>query len=230
MGTELLGFEVALYNLLRVGPNTPSLTPPELWPAILTLADREHVAPLVHAAIDASGAAVPDSVRQVLAQSYRRAGTACADAYAQLAEVLRALHRAGVDPVLLKGAALARFTYADAALRPFGDLDILVRPEHVEAAHHALRGAGYTIAGDRPSAVDITWRHARGYADAAGRRIPVDLHWRYDGYPLLTADNYAGVFARAHPVDVDGEPALIPAPEDMLLALGIHFARDLWYG
>ncbi len=229
MRTDLYAFEAALYHLLRVDARPSRCISTDQWPAVLSLADREQVAPLVHEAV-AACTNIPESVTRALAQPYRRAGIANAEAYAQLAEVLRALSVAGVDPVLLKGAALARFTYRDAALRAFTDLDILVRPEHIEAAHQALCGAGYVIAGGRPSAADVAWRQARGYGDPAGRRLAVDLHWRYTGYPLLIDGDSTGVFARARPVDVDGQRAFVPAPEDMLVALGLHFARDLWYG
>ncbi len=245
MRTDLYPFEAALCRLLQPDWRVPPSVPADEWPALLQLADREHVAPLVYAAIEAirdgtvreaetggdvRDGEVPAAVRETLAQSHRHAAAATAEAYAQLAGVLRAFRSEGLEAMLLKGPALARFTYQDAALRPFSDLDLLVRPKDVEAAHLALRRAGYAIAGEAPTATDLTWRHARGYYDPERRRIPVDLHWRYAGFPLLAEINYADVFARARPVPVGDERALIPAPEDMLVALGIHFQRELWYG
>ncbi|MGQ0548344.1 MAG: nucleotidyltransferase domain-containing protein [Armatimonadota bacterium] len=240
MRTDLYPFEAALCNLLVVDEReTPSI-PSDAWPAILHLAHREGVTPLVHAAIGGaatrrrmpggSGEDVPRSVRELLEQSYRYAGNAAEEAYVHLSEVLQALRAAGVAAVLLKGTALARFAYRDAALRPFSDLDLLIRPNDVEAAHQALLVTGYMIAGGAPTPVDLAWRHARGYFDPRRRRMTVDLHWRYAGYPLLFERAGPGVFARARPVEVNGQQALIPAPDDMLLALGIHFARDLWHG
>ncbi|MGH2374404.1 MAG: nucleotidyltransferase domain-containing protein [bacterium] len=235
MRTDLYPFEAALCNLLRVdGPDTPSASS-EVWPAVLQLAHREGVAPLVHAAISAARAGgssedIPQSVRESLERSYEHAHDAGEEAYSQLSEVLSALRSTGVAAVLLKGIALARFAYRSAALRPVSDLDLLVRQDDVGAAHRALVGAGYALVGGAPAPADLAWRHARGYFDPEHRRMTVDLHWRYSGYPLLFESGASGVFARAHPVEVNGQQALIPAPEDMLTALGIHFARDLWYG
>lgn len=200
--------------------------------------------PLLHTVIAGSGSKVPDSVRQALGNSYRHAAQAAGTAYAQLADVLRALHAHGVSVVLLKGAALARFTYGDAALRPFADLDLLVRSDQVEAAHQALRSAGYAIVGEAPSPTDLAWRHARAYFDPAGSqggrgpegagaraaaRIPVDLHWRLAGYPLML-ETEPNLFALAVPVAIECDRALIPSSTAMLVALAIHFTRDVWYG
>jgi len=200
--------------------------------------------PLVHAAIAGSGSNVPESVRQALGHSYRHATEAARTAYAQLGEVVRAMQTRGVAVLLLKGAALARFTYRVAALRPFADLDLLVRSKEVPAAHEALRSEGYAVVGEAPSPTDLAWRHARAYftpaksqasRDAAGAnarwggRIPVDLHWRLAGYPL-TVETTASLFAQAVSVDIDGERARVPAPADLLVTLGVHFTRDLWYG
>ncbi len=235
MRTDLYPFEVALCDLLRVDGRTTSPVSAEAWPAVLQLAEREGVTPLVHAAISsthARGSAeeIPQSVRASLGQSYEYAKAAGEEAYRQLSEVLSALNSAGAAAILLKGIALARFAYGNAALRPVSDLDLLVQQDDVAAAHQALVGAGYAIVGGVPAAADLTWRHARGYFDPRHRRMTVDLHWRYSGYPLLLESAGTGVFMRAQPVEVNGQRALIPAPEDMLVALGIHFARDLWYG
>jgi hypothetical protein len=129
----------------------------------------------------------------------------------------------------MKGAALARFTYAEAALRPFNDLDLLVPLREVDAAHRALLHAGYQVAGETPTLADLTWRHARGYFDPAGLRMPVDLHWRFTGYPLTMALDRPGVFRRAVEVRIGGEPALLPTPGDMVVAVSIAFLRELWY-
>lgn len=231
MRTDLYPFEAALCRLVRIDRTPPAPVSSQEWQAVLWLAIREQVAPLVYSALDAlPDGQVPDAVRTALALSYQHAAAETAEAYAQLAGVLRTLRSAGLSAVALKGSALARFTYQDAAFRPFTDLDLLVRLEDVDAAHKALCGAGYAIVGDAPTAEDLTWRHGRGYYDPTRRRIPVDVHWRYAGYPLLAGIDYGDVLGRAREVPVEDEQALIPSPPDMLVALGVHFQRDLWYG
>ena len=61
----------------------------------------------------------------------------------ELTRVLRHWAAEGIDVIPLKGPVLAEAVYPDAALRPFRDLDLLVRPEDRRRADVALRGLGY---------------------------------------------------------------------------------------
>jgi hypothetical protein len=225
------GEAAALYRLIRVdGPGVPddNFTG---WDTVLQTAGEEQVAQLVWSVLrglpSRSSLAVPQAV---LGYAHRGAEERADDAYRQLAEILRALRQNGLKTVIMKGAGLARFTYADPALRPFGDLDLLIRPEDIDPTHRVLGDLGYTIFQGAPSEVDRKWRHGRGYFDLARRRLPIDVHWRYSGYPNLLRFDPAGVFARAIEVSVNGEPALIEAPCDAVVAATIYFLREMWYG
>lgn len=101
------------------------------------------------------------------------------------AEVLAAFDAAGVDALLLKGPALARALYAGEH-RPYSDVDLLVAPDHIEAARHALTALGYAstsaglgiddVAGVAPAE---EWAHAGG--------VLIDLHWQLPGAPAPDA-------------------------------------------
>jgi hypothetical protein len=93
-----------------------------------------------------------------------------------------------------------------------------------------LRGLGYVIVGDTPSIADRAWRHGRGYYDPNGVRLPIDVHWRYSGYPNLLRLDHSQVFARASEADMPGEAVLVPSPGDMVVASSVYFLRELWYG
>ncbi|MBI3976039.1 MAG: nucleotidyltransferase family protein [Armatimonadetes bacterium] len=223
-------FETAFLRIVRFAPDVPSLSPEE-WGPVAQLARRERLSPLAFAAVrEAREGIVPPGVAEALEAACGRAGAPAADLYRQLAEVTGALRSAGIDTVLLKGAALARFVYHDEALRPLTDLDLLVRHREIDRVHVTLTGLGYAIVGGRPSEADRTWRHGRAYYDPEGRRVPVDVHWRYAGYPHLMAVDYEGIFARTSTVLVHGHPAGVPSAPDMIVALSISFLRELWYG
>jgi len=222
--------EVALLQLIR--PDTESVVrlPLPLWWRLLSTADREGIAALTYQAIHRLGdEGTPQEVVRVLSQRYQEAAVHVARAYTQLGELLRALRVAGVVPLLLKGAALAQFTYPDRALRPFRDLDLLVPPDEVALVHRVLRDEGYKLAGGSPTEADIAWRHGRGYFDPDGRRLPVDVHWRYAGYPHLFPLDYASVFSLAGEHRIEGESVRTPGPADMLVALSVSFIREIWY-
>jgi len=56
----------------------------------------------------------------------------------QVQQAIGALQAAGVEPLLAKGWAIARW-YPEPGLRPYEDIDLCVRPEQQAAAHAALR-------------------------------------------------------------------------------------------
>ncbi len=56
----------------------------------------------------------------------------------EIANIFARLRDAGIEPVLVKGWAIAR-RYPDPGLRPYGDIDICVRPDQYEDAQAALK-------------------------------------------------------------------------------------------
>jgi len=222
--------EAALLQLVHLSPGPlPQLTSAE-WAAVQQLATRERVGPLAFRALERADAEVPDSIRSALRSSYEQAAAAAETIYRQVADLQRLLRGAGIRAPLFKGAALARFTYGDEGLRPFSDIDLLTRREDVAAVHRLLRQTGYAIVGDAPTEADLTWRHGRAYYDPQATRVPVDVHWRYLGYPLQVALDYERIFERVSEAPVNGELVTILSPGDHLVATGVAFLRELWYG
>ena len=98
---------------------------------------------------------------------------------AATAEICRAFEGAGVPVILLKGISLRRWLYAPHESREACDIDLLVAPAAVAAAHRILLAHGYerepfdSIRGDRPTHAS-DWGRSRG-----GARI--DLHHQLAG-------------------------------------------------
>jgi len=216
--------ERALLDILRDGRPAVTLASAE-WQTVLYLALREGVSSIVFGRLTASApGAVPQPVMAALARRYHEGAELTATAYLELEEVLRVLGAAGIRPMLLKGAALARFTYGDAATRPFTDLDLLVRRDDVSAVAKVMRRAGYAMAG--PAHRSGTYEQC--YFTPSWTRLPVDVHWQYaEPFHAIELD-YGAVFARASSVAVGREVALLPSPDDLLLALSVHVVREAW--
>lgn len=114
-----------------------------------------------------------------------------------LAELTRTMRAANVEPLLFKGWAAARL-YAEPALRPFGDIDVCVRPTHREVALPVVRALA---ASDHPY---------------------VDLHISLPDLPDRSLDE---VFAHSRLVAFDGVKIRVLSPEDHLRCLALHFFR-----
>jgi hypothetical protein len=120
---------------------------PDPPPATLSAAELEGIAPLLHgsgaaglawqrvraSAIDGLPAA--DGLRQ----AYRLQVLRNASREREIQEIFALLRSAGIEAILVKGWSVAR-TYAGSGLRPYGDIDLMVRPSHAAAARHLLAG------------------------------------------------------------------------------------------
>ncbi|GAC1650447.1 MAG: hypothetical protein NVS4B3_09230 [Gemmatimonadaceae bacterium] len=110
--------------------------------------------------------------------------------------VFETLRQAHIEPLLLKGWAVARM-YVDASLRPLGDIDLAVAPTDYAKAVDVLGTLPLSLAG-------------------------VDLH---AGLPEFHAEPHDGVFARSRLVRLEASHIRVLAPEDQLRLLCLHFLR-----
>jgi hypothetical protein len=149
----------------------------------------------------------------------------------QLASVISVLRSVAIEPLLLKGFALADLVYPDPVTRPSQDLDVLVRPDQVERACQALARMGCTL----PSQVTVDVQRANAYDLAvvlppmAGLATLLELHWNLAPRNLFTLDLDLWR-ARAETFEVAGQPVLRFSPEDMLLHLALHMRKHRYVG
>jgi hypothetical protein len=107
----------------------------------------------------------------------------------QLIQTLKLLHGARIEPLLAKGWAVARL-YPECGLRPYGDIDLYVRPEQYPLAlatlapHGARTGAidlhkGVATLNDRPLDEPYDRSQTVGLADVAVRVLAPEDQLRH---------------------------------------------------
>jgi hypothetical protein len=134
------------------------------------------------------------------------------------ARVVQALQERGIEPLLLKGVALALLYYRDPGLRPMDDVDLLVRRHQVQAAVAALAEHGW-LPRVRVTAPHVESHHAMAFTHPGGHRL--DLHWH------LLPENCGpradeALWERAQPVTLHGISARAPDATDQLLHVCAH--------
>jgi Uncharacterised nucleotidyltransferase len=123
----------------------------------------------------------------------------------QVAGAFRLLRAGGVDPILIKGWAIAR-AYPEAGLRPPGDIDLYVSPEQHVKARAVLNSAKC-------------------------KEYWVDLD--HDEITRFSDFGFAELFCRSEIVNLDGTEIRVMGAEDHLRILCLHLLkhgawRPLW--
>ena len=185
-------------------------------------------------AVIASGGgieALPAALSGFLIEEISRAGARARRLRSTWEETVRALRAAGVEVVALKGAALAFFHYPDPALRPMGDLDLLLSdPRDIARATEALASAGWRAIFDTPRHrvfVRPDERVVRPAAEDADNPIRVEIHTTFR-LPVLgrSYDTDATLREEAEVRDLGGTAVAIAAGSALLTHLLFHAAGD----
>src|SRR5262249_33340216 len=136
-------------------------------------------------------------------------------------DLVHDLTSAGVDSLVLKGAALVLGWYRDPGLRPMADLDLLIPITRLFPTLTALHRGGWTPAYVlTPSFVRT--RHAAPFLGSQG--IACDLHWRVFPEPTPPAVDEA-LWAASIRVDLLGTTTRTLSNADQLLHVCLHGAR-----
>jgi hypothetical protein len=135
--------------------------------------------------------------------------------------LIRSLEDAGIEALLLKGAAMILRYYEDAGLRPMADLDVMVRQDQTLLAFVHLAKLGW-VSQQQPDPTTLAAAHSAPFTRPGAS--PLDLHWRLleDEAP---APGDQALWFRAAPVDLFGVPTRALGATDQLLHLLAHGSR-----
>ena len=131
------------------------------------------------------------------------------------ADVVSRLRSAGVRPILLKGPSIAAWLYADGTPRPYGDTDLLVSPEALEAASRTLRDVGFR---EQPGVSSHTWFRR---SDSS----IVDVHETLFGAEASPDESWAALSAATEPLRVGAVETEVLSRPARLLYIALHAAQ-----
>jgi hypothetical protein len=135
-----------------------------------------------------------------LRDAYRLHSLHSAMHQSEICRVILLLRASDIEPVLVKGWAVARF-YPEMGLRPYGDIDLCFRREQFRAAEQLL---------ERPP----------------GKKLTVDLH---DGFAKLDDANPDDLLARSILITIGDLEVRTLGLEDQLRILCTHLLRhSVW--
>jgi hypothetical protein len=214
MGLGLLSRdESPLFDLLAGAPVAGDLS------TLSHAAARHGVSALLADRLAAKGQPVPDALAR--------------DARAQIAhglktkrltlQVLDALAKHGVTPVLLKGYGLALRLYPEQPLaRPSTDVDVFVTEAELDRVGQALTGLGLARRDDAGLADVFDEHHHLSFSGPPGL---VEVHFRLIATLGRGGFDDASIRARARDWTLDGRPVRLLDEEDEFLYLATHAAN-----
>jgi len=194
------------------------------WNRVATIANRQAVAPMTYRGLAACGYTIPEESRAVLRATV--AASATRDQLwlkRTLAEAIGALRDEGIDPIVLKGTAVAHTVYPEPWLRALGDVDLLVPRADLPRADSKLRERGFwgsdTFQVDFPK-VD----HHTAPLQLPSSTIALELHHQILSEPHPYRFDVDGLRTRAQRKDLGGVQALVLAPADAIHHASVHLS------
>ncbi|HJU65345.1 MAG TPA: nucleotidyltransferase family protein, partial [Gemmatimonadaceae bacterium] len=197
----------------------PLLRDDDEWrETLLALAGQHAIAGLVLATLEREGvlARLPAEVAAPLLDLLKRYRRRALLFEVERDRVMAALNRCGIDSVVLKGGALASTIYREPVERLYGDVDVLLPVEQLEAAAQALTPLGYAVPLSEMEVEGFRSHHFHLRMEN-GRGGIVELHWGlarpHTPFRLDAARFMAESVRRAN----GGKPLRMPRAEHMLL-------------
>lgn len=141
--------------------------------------------------------------------------------FRRAAPLIDAFNQAGIQTMILKGAALALHFYEDIGLRPMMDFDLLVHRNQVKLSMQLLSDLDWKSRYPSPEAL-VPFEQAGEFRDSGNQNL--DLHWRvlWEGRQGLGDDEF---WAGNISTEIEGVPTHSLNSADQLLHVCVHGAK-----
>jgi hypothetical protein len=195
------------------------------WRELFNLARIMRVRPLVLERLSKGGfkSLVPTTPWNELNQQCRQIAMTALRQQAELVAIVTDLAARQIPVIVLKGAYLRDAVYQNHALREMGDLDIMVRHEHLQQAADVVAARGYTSLKSGPVDVNVDAAVAHHLPRCIKRGVTAaEVHWNLTTSREPYAINPADLWLRPVPFRVGSITALALSPEDLVLHICLH--------
>ncbi len=184
------------------------------WDRTVQMAAREEVQPALHGKLSCPPEIADffDGIHELNAERNRQL-------LRELETLASLLNQAGIEPVLLKGAAyLVTGVYPDPADRWLQDIDFLVNPPQSADAFEIIRSSGYEPYIPNPTALVLHHHPALTQI----HRVPVEVHHSLGHGACRTILTAEEMVSASTPFQLGRANVRIPSPEHLMTHLIVH--------
>jgi putative nucleotidyltransferase-like protein len=170
---------------------------------------------------------MPDELRDDFKLAYVQTAITNTRFLSELVKISRDLNRSGIQPVLLKGGALAAFAMPDIGTRPFADLDILVAAHELDETCRVMKARGYVL-DEVPQSASFYREHHFHYIfrDPTRPWCCIEIHWDISIPEMGVEIPIEHWRERSRPRHLDGAVIRVFEPVDFLIHLCLHSAMN----
>ena len=201
------------------------LSQPFSWEWLLVLAEWERTLPWSWRRIRASGASIPPAHAEAFDRLARVCEFQSLTLEDRLHRLLAAFGAAGIQVILLKGAAIALTAYRTFGERPMGDLDILIAPRDAKEAWEIALSQGWSWDQQAyPREHYEAHHHLPPLFDEARTGVKLELHTGLSLSSHPYALSFDEALAVSRPIARWGERVQALDNEHAVIHLAVHFA------
>ena len=198
------------------------------WPVLLKRAEDQGIARLLaEYATNLDNAFVPLEIRAKFRELQRAHIASALRFTAELFRLLLCFAEAGIEVLVTKGPALAVRCYGDPGMRPYRDIDLVVREMDIRRATQAMLDLGYQ---PRIPLTAIDAKKMPG--EYAFRKLETDLLIEFHTEQTLRYHprrlQIEKLFARRAFVTIDGRSVPALSLEDELVLICVHGTKHFW--
>lgn len=213
-------------------PSTDLLLPELDWQRVATMGESNRMATLLRNMLTSLDRydQLPTEAHAVLEEGANKYAGYAKTMSNSLRVYLQQAQERDIETVILKGLSISINVYGDAATRPGGDIDILVRDKDVSASLEILDDM--EIGRNWPNLMDDAYyerHHLHQQRCTPDLQLWYEIHWALD-HPLtrLTID-YEAMMNRTTPGTLLGGPVNDLSVADNVIALCVHLVKHAIY-
>ncbi len=175
-----------LRRLLALAWDPDAIAPAEAipWPEVLDLARSQGVTPLLRHAARQFGREIPAAVSAELDGAYFAVVRDNTLRFEALGAILAPLNDRDIPVLVLKGAALCETVYENIALRPMGDVDLLIPIDQVPVCQQILLEQGFASTEvEMAPGSQAEFRNQQAFVRPEPRPLMIEIHWHVVDVP-----------------------------------------------
>jgi len=204
------------------------------WEYLLQLAGYHGMLPLLYLALkNFDTGSIPIEIQESLKSHYFENTQQNIFLLGKLLKIIQLLRENGITAIPFKGPILSKALYDSYTIRQAGDLDIMVKPEHVVSVIRLLAEQGfhlhYPLSRNQQMALVKISRENRFNLQSHDSELVIEMHWRFYTSDFFANRDTEFIWKQVENSVINNVVVSNFKPEVMVLFLCFHGFKHNWF-